>query len=345
MKKRSSLIILLILAVLCGFAIYVYFTKSRLSTVDEDSRAFAYKDTASITRIFIADKDNHKATIERTREGWVVNNKFKCRSDAILNLLEAIKLVEVKMNVPKTARDNVIKVMSFGALKVEIYAGDEKVRQYYVGHETPDGEGSYMLLSDPETGENFRDPYVCFIPGFVGYLQPRYIADENDWRDRIVMNYIPPQISRIRVEHFAAPADSSFTIDLPDANTFVLKDLRGQQHNFDDARLRQYLVYFQNVSYEGLITGKRIALQDSLKNVGPFTTITVTGKNGSNDVFKFYRKKFTGNAIDHNVVFDFDPDRLYMSFDNDRQWAIAQYYVFGKLFMNVNYFLPPPVKK
>jgi hypothetical protein len=125
----------------------------------------------------------------------------------------------------------------------------------------------------------------------------------------------------------------------------VLKDLNGKQQNFVDAALRQYLVYYQNVSYEGLITGKNLTLQDSLKNVGPFAVITVTGKQGNKDVFRFYRKKYMGNPMDHGVMFDFDPDRLYLSFDNDKQWAIVQYYVFGKLFMNIGNFLPATVKK
>src|SRR3954463_8300853 len=128
MKSRASRITLLVLILLSGLAIFLYFSKKRFSTVDEGPRNFSFKDTAAITKIFIADKENHKATIVRTKRGWVVNDKFLCRNDAILNLLEVIKLVDVKMPVPKTARESVIKYMSFNAIKVEIFTGDEKVR-------------------------------------------------------------------------------------------------------------------------------------------------------------------------------------------------------------------------
>jgi hypothetical protein len=341
MKKRSSLIIILILLVLSGISLFLYFSRSKLSTVDEDARNFSFKDTAAITRIFIADKDNHQATIVRTKDGWYVNDKFRCRTDAVLNLLEVIKLVDVKTSVPKTAKENVIKFMSFNAVKVEIYVGEKKVKQYYVGHETPDSEGSYMVLTDLESGKNFKDPFVCFIPGFNGFLQPRYIAEENEWRDRIVINYIPPQMSQIKVEHLSVPADSSFTIDLPDANTFILKDLKGIPHTFSEERMRQYLVYFQNVSYEVLVTGKNIQLQDSLKAQKPFSELTISLKDGSRNIFKMYRKKYNGdNAMAHGVKFEYDPDRFYMSFDNGRQWALCQYFVFGKLLVNSGYFSP-----
>jgi hypothetical protein len=347
MKKRSSYIIIVVLVILVGASTYLYFSKSKLSTVDQDSRKFAFKDTAAITRIFIADKDNHQSTIERTPKGWVVNGKYNCRTDAVLNLMEVIKHVDVKLSVPKASRENVIKYMSFNAIKVEIYAGDEKVRQYYVGHETPDAEGSYMLLTDVESGDNFKDPYVCWIPGFNGFLQPRFIASENDWRDRIVINFIPPQLISIKVEHTSTPADSSFVITLKDANTFKIKDLKGAEVNFEEEKLRQYLVYYQNISYEKLITGKNIQLQDSLSHLRPFSVITVNEKNGKTHVYKCYRKSFPPDTgKEHGVVYEYDPDRFYMSFDNGAEWAQCQYYVFGKLLANASYFQPSaPVKK
>ena len=96
MKKSSSLIVISVLIILVGISIFIYTSKSSLSTVDEDSRNFAFRDTASITRIFIADKDGNKADLKKTKNCWVVNDKYNCRNDAILNLLEVIKLVEVK---------------------------------------------------------------------------------------------------------------------------------------------------------------------------------------------------------------------------------------------------------
>jgi hypothetical protein len=338
MKRSSSWLVIAVLALLAGVSLYLYFFKAKYSTVEQDDRAFAFKDTAALTRIFIADKDGRKSLLERKNDGWYVNNNYKCRGDAVLNLLEVIKLVEVKMPVPKTGKENVLKFMSFNAIKVELYAGDEKVKQYYVGHETEDGEGSFMILSDLESGKNFENPYVCFIPGFRGYLLPRFIAIENDWRERIVMNYIPPDIKQIKVENNAA-VDSSFVIELPSANSFALRGLSGNPIAFDEAKLKQYLVYYQNLSYESLVTGKNKRLTDSLSLTPPFQTITITRRDNQQDKFVFYRKPFDGTVTGNSAAkFDFDPDRFYMRFDGGRQWALSQYYVFGKLCVNASYF-------
>jgi len=342
--KKSSVIIIGILLILTALSIYIYKSKGKSTTVDIDARNFKFKDTALITKIFIADKEGDQSTIERTKNGWVVNNKFPCRSDAILNLLEAIRNVEVKMPVPKSAKENVLKIMASSALKVEIYVGTDLVKQYYVGHETPDSEGSYMLLTDVNSGKNYDQPFVCFIPGFIGYLIPRFIAKESEWRDRLVINYIPPQLKQIKVEHLETPG-SSFTIELLNTKTFKLKNNFNSEIPFDEFKMKQYLAYFQNVSYEVLLSKKSKKLTDSLARLKPFDIITVTGTDFKTDVYKFYHKQTPNTAPEHGVVYKYDPDRMYLSFDNNREWAIIQTFVFGKLLVSPDYFLPESVKK
>lgn len=338
--KRSSVVIIVILILLTGASVYVYRSKSKLSTVDEDARNFSYKDTAAITKIFIADKEGDKATLERTAKGWIVNGKFHCRDEAILNLLEVIKHVEVKMPVQQKARESTIKFMASTAIKIEIYAGGDLVRQYYVGHETLDSEGSFMLLTDVSTGKNYPDPYVCFIPGFTGFLQPRYIAKENEWRDRVVLNYIPPQIKQIKVQHYDAPADSSFTIELLNTTTFKLKNSKGQDLPFDEGMMKQYLSYYKDMSYEALITGLNKRLQDSLATQNPFTVISITTTDFKTSEYKFYRKQYLGDhGPETGIKYTFDPDRFYMRFDSNKEWALVQYFVFGKLLMSPKYFM------
>jgi len=342
--KKSSVIIIAILLTLGGLSVYIYKYKNTSSTVDGEARDFKFKDTASITKIFIADKEGDQSAIERTKNGWYVNGKYRCRPDAILNLLEAIRNIEVKMPVHKNARENVLKVMATSALKVEIYSGEELVKQYYVGHETPDSEGSYMLLTDIETGKNYEEPFVCFIPGFVGYLIPRYIAKENEWRDRVAVNYIPPQIKQIKVLHTEHP-DSSFSIELLNTKSFRLKDGAGSDLRFDEFKMKQYLAYYLNLSYEVLLTGTFKHLGDSLFKTKPAYIISIARTDFRVDEFKFYHKAPTALNPEHGIVYKYDPDRMYMRFENDKEWALIQTFVFGKLFVSPNYFFPTDVKK
>ncbi|MBA3679664.1 MAG: hypothetical protein H0W73_00520 [Bacteroidetes bacterium] len=341
MKKVSSIVIIAVLLILAVVSVFIYKSKHNSTTVDEEARDFKFKDTAAVTKIFIADKEGNNCAVTRTPKGWIVNNKYPCRSDAILNLLEAIKHIEVKMPVPKAGKEGVLKYMASTALKVEIYSGDKLVKQYYVGHESQDHEGSYMLLTDPESGENYKDPFLCFIPGFKGFLKPRFLAVENEWRDRLVINFIPPQIKQIKIQHFNM-RDSSFTIDLNSTTSFSLKNAKGVEIPFDEMKMKQYLAYFQNISYEVLITGKNKRLTDSLSASKPFCMISITTTSGfSTSEYKFYNKQPTGEVIpEHGITYQTDPDRLYMRFANDKEWALIQYYVFGKLLITPSYFKP-----
>ncbi len=336
--KRSKLYIA-ILVVLIPAAI-LFFIRNPFKSIDANPRNFSYKDTAAITSIFLADKNGSTCKLERTPAGWMANQKFKCRPEAILNLLEVIKQVDVKMPVRKEMKPAIIKELASGAVKVEVYSGAELVKQYYVGHEAEDGEGSYMLLTDVNSGKNFEEPFICWIPGFVGFLQPRFITNENEWRDRVVVNYIPPQMKAIKVAYNGAYADSSFEIELNGTTQFALR-ANGKSCPFEEVRMKQFLAYFQNVSYEVLLTGKSKKLQDSLSQVGPFCKISIFRTDGKMDQFNFYRKAFLGDVNpDFGVKYDYDPDRLYLSFDENKQWALIQYFVFGKILVSPTYFAP-----
>jgi hypothetical protein len=346
MKKSKSYLLITVLLGLTALAIYVFFKKKNPSTVDNSSRDFKIKDTAAVTKIFMADKDGNKATIERTKTGWVVNNKFPCRPDAILNLFEVVRNIEVKMPVAKEAKPNVIRLMAAGAIKVEIYEGSDLTKQYYIGHETPESEGSYILLTDVESGKNYDEPFVGFIPGFKGYLAPRFITNENDWRDRVVFNYTPPQLKQIKLI-YNETRDSSFSIDVNSTTNFVLKDYKGEVKIFSQTKMKQYLAYFQNISYEGLITNKDKRLEDSLKTVKPFITINIIGKNNQSLNYNFYHKPpLVDPDSELDIDYKYDPDRLFLKFNNDKELALAQYFVFGKFFISTTYFFDnSPVKK
>lgn len=336
--KKSSLLIIGVLVCLIAVSILVFKKKGKSSTLDEDARNFSYKDTAAITKVFIADKNGRQCTVERTKAGWVVNNKFHVRPDAILTLLETIKNVEVKRPVARQAKEGTLKVLSNKAIKVEIYKGDDLVKQYYVGHETPDGEGTHMLLTDVESGDNYDDPFVVFIPGFTGFLNTRYIVEEKHWRDLSVINYTPDKIKTIAYFNNNFP-DSSFSIQIVNTKTFVLKNHLNAVLPFSELKMKQYLAYFQNLNCEAIFTSTDKKVADSLKTAKPFASFVITDVNNKNNRYDFYFKQPpTFKNIEYGIRYKYDPDRLYVNFDDKKEWAVIQYYVFGKLFITTDYF-------
>lgn len=339
--KKGSIIGIAILSILTAISIYVYKSKNKTSTLDKEASDFAVKDTASIDKIFLADKDNKSVLVEKTATGWKLNGKHDVRPDVIDLLLYTIRMVEVSSPISKSSRENVIKVMSSKSTKVEIYSKGKIIKQYYVGHPTQDHLGTYMLLTNLETGENYDEPFITHIPGFDGFLTTRYNTEELDWRDRLVLNYTPPKIKQIRMDLHEFP-DSSFVIDLFSLQRFGLKALKQNQSlPFDEERIKQFIAYFQNVNCE-VVLDKNNPLVDSLsKSAMPFATLTIVDRENQQNSCEFFHKQPNKSKNEqYGIDYKYDPDRLFIRYNNGKEYGVAQYYVFGKILQTYQYFLP-----
>lgn len=337
-------------AMLGGIAFWlVTNNKGSKSTLDKNAMDFAVEDTAAITKITLADKTGANITLTRESAGtWRVNGKNLARPDAVRNLLEVIKRLAVKSPLGAKARENVIKWMATGATKVEIYQGDTRVKRYYVGGETQDQLGTYMLLADAVADENeekAESPFVMEIPGFNGYLSVRYFTNEAEWRDRTVFRYTPPQLRSIRLEHLKTP-DKGLQIELKDANTFSLKSLSGTALPFDTIKMKQYLTYYGAVGFEVIEDKISKNKKDSILRTPPMHILTVTDTKGQVNTVKLFLKMGDGAKDDAGNVTEIpDPDRMFALVNNGQDFVLVQYYVFGKLLQEPAYFAPGQPKK
>ncbi len=337
--KKSSIITIVVLAILSALAIYFYKSKGGHSTIDKEASNFAIKDTASIDKIFLADKDGKSVLLEKTKTGWLLNKTHAVRPDALEMLLYTMRMLEVKSPVSKTSLKNVLKILASKSTKVEVYSKGDKIKQYYVGHPTQDHLGTYMLLTDVNNDENYQEPFITHIPGFNGFLSTRYYTEELDWRDRVVMSFKPPQIKQIKLELHELP-DSSFVIDLFSMQRFGLKTGKGQQLIFDEAKLKQYISYFYNINTE-VVLDKKNPLRDSLaKSAIPFATLTIYDRNEGKSVCEFFHKSsYKGLNEKYGINYKYDPDKLFIRYNDGKDYGVAQYYVFGKILQTYQYFL------
>lgn len=338
--KKSTIIILTILISLAGLSIYIYKNKNKTSTIDKEASDFKIKDTASIDKIFLADKDGKQVVVEKVSGKWILDSKYDVRPDVINTLLYTIRSIEVKSPVSKNGKNSVIKIMSAKSTKIEIYSKGEKIKQYFVGHPTQDHTGTFMILTNLETGENYEDPFITHIPGFEGFLSTRYITDNIDWRDRLLVNYRVPQIKQIKLSLNEIP-DSSFVIDLFSMQRFGLSNRNGKFLPFEEDKLKQYIAYFQNLNCE-VVLDKKDRLVDSLSKSGiPFATLSITDRNNATNILEFYHKHAIAEKnAEYGVNYKYDPDKLFVRYNNGKDYGVAQFYVFGKILQTFEYFLP-----
>ncbi len=337
-KNRLTLLLFVLLAVVSGILIFT----NRKSTIKEDLKDFAVKDTASITKIFMADKSPSSVTLTKEGAGqWTVNGKFAARNDAMNTLLETIMRVDVRAPVAKAGYDNVVKALSTSATKIEIYSKDKLIKTYYVGGQTQDQLGTFMMI------ENSRTPFVTYMPGFNGYLSTRYFTEESLWRDRTIFNYFVDEIASINVEYPGREKHHSFSID---AKNYTATSMDEKEPPVKDtAKVGMYVGQFKHVNFEGFADGVAKPVKDSILATNPIAVITITDKKGSKDVMKAYLKmvnKRDSLLVDeHGKQLIYDVDRLFALINNGKDFVVIQHFIFDGIMVSYDYFKKNLVKK
>lgn len=338
MKKNLPLIIIaLVLAVVAGA---VYWLNSGSGTLGNAAEDFAVEDTASISKIFLADKAGNQSTLERQDDGsWTLNGKYVARQDAINTLLKTMKSLEVKSPVGKNARNTVIKDMAARSVKVEVYtsykSSPDKV--YYVGGSTMNNMGTYMLVEDAET------PYVMHIPGFTGYLTTRYFTEENKWRSTRLFSTDVTGIESVKMEYMAKP-ESSFEIALGGGNEVSVRSLQynTEVESFDTAAVWQYLSNFKSINYEAVLDFDEQKV-DSILGTQVIFQISLKERSGKETLLKAYRKRsrYKEGAITDQES-EYDVDRMYANVNGEKEIVLIQFFVFDRLLRELQYFETDP---
>ncbi|MEJ6734831.1 MAG: DUF4340 domain-containing protein [Flavobacteriales bacterium] len=332
MKKSYLLLIALIIVTA------ILLLNDKKSNVKQELRDFAIEDTSSISKIFLADKFGNDITLTRTEKGWVVNDKYSPREDAIKTLLSTIKSIEVNYPVSNSMHNNVIKNLASKAVKIEIFLNDGKKpnKTYYIGSPGPNMIGSFMLL------ENSSKAFVMYIPGFNGFLAPRYNIDGASinldlWRDRSFVKLNPKKINSIEIiNHDDSTKNYKIT---KEQESFILQQQESKQ-NISSEFSNKYFNLFRKVNCEGFMNN--FSKKDSIINSKPFHTIKINSQE--NEVIEFntfHKSPKRDEYLDMNgLKLSYDQDRFFAHVNDDL--LLIQFYTFNQLLLNPNLI---PVEK
>lgn len=282
---------------------------------------FAVKDTASITKIVIRDKQPSEVVLQRTEGGWVVGDGHPVRVDAVEVLLETVSNVMMKNFVAKSAVEAVNQRMEVYGKWVEIYQGDELVKSYIVGTETPDMLGTYYRMVGSEL------PFSVYIQGFNGYLTTRFFTEESLWRNRTVYGVPENKIGQL-IMTVPAQTDQSWII----SNSEQGPALKGQNGlSYEKATgttLNATLASIRTLKYEGAIIPSDNIYQkkDSIFSSTPAFELTVVTTAGDSLTTSAFYKKPEGILVgEDGVPHQWDPDRFYAKLPDGRMALIQRY--------------------
>ncbi|MCX6305122.1 MAG: hypothetical protein NT040_09145 [Bacteroidetes bacterium] len=348
MKKNKRIFIAFILLAL--IALVLWLTQST-TTFRRALSDFKLNDSANVTRIFMSDKNNNTVTLTRNSPGsWSVNEKYLAQKQNIDLLLKTMVELEVQQPVAHAAHDNIVKELAVNAVKVEIYQmvfridlfgfirwfpHEKLTKVYYVGGATQNNLGSFMLMQDSS------EPFIVFLPGFRGFVSPRYSPIEKYWRDYNVFRKTIPEIAAVKVEIPATP-DYSYEVRNNGQNKFSLVSLtdKAEVANYDTLKLLNFLSGFRNLNYEALLNDMDKTRKDSILRSVPFIIITLTDTAGVSKTITTYHKQGPDGQTDpKGNPLPYDLDRLYASVNDGKDFTIIQYFTFDKVLRPKPFFI------
>lgn len=341
-KNRKYIIVLIIFAPIA----FWFLTQNDSSTLKVEETGFAVTDTSLVTKIFIADKNANSITLSRTKKGWILDDKFNTNVRVVDDLLGTISRIKVKSPVPKIGRDNVINRLASIGIKVEVYQTAYKIdmfdkykffpyekleKVYYVGDVTPDNMGTYMLI------EGAKNPYITHIPGFRGFLTPRFSPKVDDWKSHVIFNQTLSDIASVAIE-FPDKPESSFKVDVNESDgSYKLTKLidNSQVINYDTLKLLNFLTSFGDLRYETRLNNLMTTIRlDSIIQTPVIYEMTLVDEDNDTTYLKAFHKRSLPEAIrqeEYFTLIPFDADRFYALINDGEDFVLVQYYTFDKV--------------
>lgn len=347
--KKNNRITIIITALLVVIASMLIWNNRYLSTLQGESSDFQVWDTASVTRVYLADRKDHESLLERQENGWTLNGNYKAHSKQVQYLLTTLYKIRIKMPVSVASHDNIVKQLASQSTKVEIYQivprinlfdkikmfyHEKRTKVFYVGDATMDGSGTFMLK------EGADKAYIVYIPSFRGFITTRFTANPDDWRDHTIFHENMADIQSVEVD-FNEDPEGSFRIDNIGKHQYKLTRLIDNQDlPYDTLKVINLMSSFGDLRFEALFTNtlpqERI---DSITNSPYLHYIVVTDKDGNKQDMKTFKKLVLNGVTDiGGELGDVDRDRMYALVDDGKDFVLIQNYVFDKVLHDVRYY-------
>ncbi|MDR1847598.1 MAG: DUF4340 domain-containing protein [Bacteroidales bacterium] len=346
--NKRNIVIIAALVVMIAAVIIVLSTR-KTSTLRQDINI---SDVETITRISLSDKDGNRLMLTKIADSlWTINDKDTASYYMIKTLLTTLSDMRVREPIPKPAHKNILAAMSGQRTEVQVYQQrhtinlwfihlfkkEKLTKTIYVGAETQDNMGTYMLVK----GTN--EPVVAYIPHFRGYLVTRFLPYLDLWKSHNIFKYNPKDIASIRVD-LPKQSKESFELYRQD-NTFKLKLLSNGEilNDFDTMKVTALISSFMDLNYETVAKDISQLERDTIFAKEPNFIITVKDIKGKSRSLKTYVKLYNPNSwVSQNDKTDFyeimDIDRMYAIADGIKDTLVLQFFVMDNILNPASYY-------
>ncbi len=292
------------------------------NTLEDEMSNFSIENIDDVNQIYFADKMNNEVTLIKENNSWMVDEEYPVRNEAIELLFSTLEKMKIKYPVSESMHNSVIKELATQGVKLELYSGDESLmKTIYIGGETADFLGTYMMIDGSEKA------YVMHLPGFNGFLSPRFNIDGRKvtsqiWRSRKIFK--GSMIDSLRMEFHDEPTKNFF---LSTKESLIIYG-NNQKQKIDSNSIKNYLNLIKTINCEGYVND--LKSRDSILTSEAVHTFTIYYTDKTSVKLNTFRKKWRHKTYITETQSQYDVDRLYGYNGND--FMLIQNYAFNPVF-------------
>ncbi len=322
---KKNLLYLVALVLLGGIVWYYSNDGAAINESRIDRRDFSIANIKEVDKIVISSKSPSTVSLTRQNDGsWLVDGKYLARQTNVALLLKTMARMEVKNPISKLMEPQVIKKMAVQSNKVEVFKDGELDKTFYVGHNTPDNLGTYMLL------KGATKPYALHLPGHNGYISSRFYTNPYLWRDRLVFDIDNLDIESISLD-YGQGDKLGFSIE-KSGEKYIFKNHLNEVVAVDPIKVHAYLASFRDIRHEGFILNSDPMNGEKLETQVPYFDLKIKEKGKEPIALRaYYKMNKMLDEVDNPFV-EPDVDRMYARLKGD--YIIIQYYNFNKILMS-----------
>ena len=344
-RKTKNRIILFSTLLLIALVVVVLLFRDN-STIEQN---YHIEEPKSITKVIIDDKDgNHLELIKETDSIWKANNS-PANIKVVDMLLSTLKDMRIREPIAQAARNNIVKQLAASGKTVKIYQDaysinlgfvklfkkEKLTKIIYVGSETQDNMGTYMMLKGEDS------PCIIYIPRLKGYLSTRFSALEDFWKSHAVFKYNKGEIASLKVE-IPNQMNESFSLTKKgEGFDFTLLESGQKLQAFDTLKVKALLSSCFELNYESVAKNISKLEQDTIFGKAPAFVVTIEDSKGKENTLKTYSKLHDPTSISENdddFYRIFDVNRCYALHSQNKDTLIMQFFTLDNLLKPASYY-------
>lgn len=313
MRSLTRIKILSVVFVLLLIAAYFSLQqKLTTNTIKSNDQSVAIEDTASIDKITIEKEGELRVLTKSSNSNWLVNNKYKVRTNVMNLLLLGLNQLEIKRPVSEEMKSKSSDLLKRSGTRVTVEYGDQKKTLLFASNEN---DINTSLLKT----QNSSIPYIAYVPGVPGDINNIFKLTEQEWRSRELFSSRPGEIQSLKVSY--PKASDNFEIYFQ-GGSLILKDVAP----LDSNKLFEYLELFRYAPVASYLPNHD-SVDAKFKASSYFATIDLVDINSSkSNSIQIYKNG--GNGKDY-----------LGKIGNSKESVLVNKEIFDRLLVNKAYFV------